>query len=394
MAAARGVGFVEDGVARRDAAQAVRLVDRIERPVARQVAEHQSGREARAAEIEGAEERGVECEGVGQPLLEGKGTEEFGGDAGLLRHAVGAAQHGGLGVAGSGIAGREVAAPAAGAEVGQLGGGGKLRGPAYPAAAHAADRAGEDLGVVHIGEERDAGIADIGIARGRCSQRKAPAVREAQGGAEFDAAERLSDARNGQVAVECREVVVAAAGLRTIEAQRGEGRELQFDVAARAAEGQLGRPDALGAGIGDRAVVVEGLVEERLGEGRRGPCKGGQRKVAARREGPADEQFEAVGRKVQAARGTEGERPGEELLLVVAPAADRRASQFSPRFGMEAVGAVDGPEEDAKIAAEQCIVVTEAVARADLAVGVAQVVLEQVAVGVVVDQVLVDIREV
>ena len=61
---------------------------------------------------------------------------------------------------------------------------------------------------------------------------------------------------------------------------------------------------------------------------------------------------------------------------------------------MEAVGAVDGPEEDAKIAAEQCIVVTEAVARADLAVGVAQVVLEQVAVGVVVDQVLVDIREV
>ena len=97
---------------------------------------------------------------------------------------------------------------------------------------------------------------------------------------------------------------------------------------------------------------------------------------------------------MQAARGTEGERPGKELLLVVAPAADRRASQFGPRFGMEAVGAVDGPEEDAKVAAEQCIVVTEAVARADLAVGVAQVVLEQVAVGVVVDQVLVDIREV
>ena len=78
----------------------------------------------------------------------------------------------------------------------------------------------------------------------------------------------------------------------------------------------------------------------------------------------------------------------------MAPAADRPAAQLGGKVGPETIGSVVGLHANQGRADGERIVVAEAIALADGAVGMPQVVLQEVAVRVVIDQEAVDVGDV
>ena len=128
----------------------------------------------------------------------------------------------------------------------------------------------------------------------------------------------------------------------------------------------------------------------------RGPGggRGGDFDIAARGEGPARRDLERVGREPHDARRAVGLPAGKKFLLVIAPAADGIAPQHDRKIGPETVGAVIGLQAERSPAQRQRIIVAEAVALADRPSGMPQVILQQIAVRIVVDQEAVDVRNV
>ena len=129
---------------------------------------------------------------------------------------------------------------------------------------------------------------------------------------------------------------------------------------------------------------------ERVGAiGPRSPGCGRCFEVAAGRESPPHQCLDRIGREPHPPRAPEGLRPGEELFLVIPAAQHDGIAQREGDVGTKAVGTVLGRQADGG----ERIVVAETVALADGAAGMAQVVLQEVAVGVVVHEVLVDVGD-
>ena len=155
------------------AATFVAAIDRI--GLARQVAQHQRRGEPRTFEPERLEQRGIEREGVRQPLLPGEGVEKLPCDTALTRDAIGAAQGHRFDVTPPGISCRSAASPPFRAE--------RASPPELTAVwalpspnAHTAHGLHVDGRVIHVGEYRDARIANVFVASGRSGQRQQPAV--------------------------------------------------------------------------------------------------------------------------------------------------------------------------------------------------------------------------
>ena len=160
-----------------------------------------------------------------------------------------------------------------------------------------------------------------------------------------------------------------------------------------AGEIELGGVETPGSGVVDRTVVIQRLVEQVGGIGHRSPGCGRCFEVAAGRESPPHQCLDRIGREPHPPRAPEGLRPGEELFLVIPAAQHDGIAQREGDVGTKAVGTVLGRQADGGLARRERIVVAETVALADGAAGMAQVVLQEVAVGVVVHEVLVDVGD-